>query len=99
MRTSIFLLAFAALPWLMLIAHRGLRAPRRWWWPAAFALVTTSTGGGGNATVTALVMLGPLLLVVYEVLIGEVSMRAAVSFCWRAVLTTLAASIWWVAPL
>ena len=35
------LLGYAALPWLLLSVHRGLRAPRGWWWPAAFALVVT----------------------------------------------------------
>ena len=37
-RTSVTLLGYAALPWLLLCVHRGLRAPRSWWWPAAFAL-------------------------------------------------------------
>ena len=41
-RTSITLLATAALPWLLLCVHRGLRDPRGLWWPAAFALVLTS---------------------------------------------------------
>ena len=40
-RTSVALLAYAALPWLLLCVHRGLRDPRGWWWPAAFALVLT----------------------------------------------------------
>ena len=38
-RTSVTLLGYAALPWLLLCVHRGLRAPRSWWWPAAFALL------------------------------------------------------------
>src|SRR4051794_8553810 len=42
-RTTVALLSYAALPWLLLAIHRGVRAPRRWWWPAAFALVLTST--------------------------------------------------------
>ncbi|MGH2930384.1 MAG: alpha-(1-_3)-arabinofuranosyltransferase domain-containing protein, partial [Solirubrobacteraceae bacterium] len=29
-RATVFLLAYAALPWLMVIAHLGLRTPRRW---------------------------------------------------------------------
>lgn len=98
-RTTIFLLAYAALPWLMLIVHRGLREPRRWWWPAAFALVTTSSGGGVNATVTALVLLGPVLLAVYEVALGDVSARAAGSLAWRTVLATAVSSAWWMVPL
>ncbi|MGH2889242.1 MAG: alpha-(1-_3)-arabinofuranosyltransferase domain-containing protein, partial [Solirubrobacteraceae bacterium] len=83
-RTTIFLLAYAALPWLMLIAHRGLREPRRWWWPAAFALVVTSTGGGVNATVTALVLLGPIALVLDEWLaLHETGPRDAWALTWR----------------
>ncbi len=61
-RTSVTLLGYAALPWLLLCVHRGLRAPRSWWWPAAFALGIACTGGGVNAAVTAWVLLGPLLL-------------------------------------
>lgn len=98
-RTTVFLLAYAALPWLMLIAHRGLREPRRWWWPSAFALVTASTGGGVNATVTALVLLGPVLLVLYEVGLRDVTAGAAWSLAWRTVLATAVSSAWWVAPL
>ena len=71
-RTSITLLATAALPWLLLCVHRGLRDPRGWWWPAAFALVLTSTGGGVNVAVTAWLLLAPALLVVYELGWGAV---------------------------
>ncbi len=98
-RTTIFLLAYAALPWLMVIALRGLSQPRRWWWPAAFALVVTSTGGGVNATVTALVLLGPVLLVIYEVLLRDVPPGAAWSLAWRTTLATGVASVWWMGPL
>jgi arabinofuranan 3-O-arabinosyltransferase len=98
-RDTVFLLAYAALPWLMLIAHRGLREPRRWWWPAAFALVTTSSGGGVNATVTALVLLGPVLLVAYEVLLGDARRGVAWSLTWRTGLATGLACVWWVIPL
>jgi arabinofuranan 3-O-arabinosyltransferase len=98
-RDTVFLLAYAALPWLMLIAHRGLGRPRGWWWPAAFALVTTSSGGGVNATVTALVLLGPVLLVLYEVAIGDATASAAWSLTWRTALATGLASVWWVVPL
>src|SRR3954471_14810497 len=65
-RTSVTLLGYAALPWLLLCVHRGLREPRGWWWPCAFALTVTLTGGGVNAAVTAFVLLGPVLLGLYE---------------------------------
>ena len=100
-RTTVFLLAYAALPWLLLIAHRGLRDPRRWWWPAAFALVATSTAGGVNATVTAFVLLGPVLLTLYEVLVNGsgITPRASLAFASRTVVCTVAASLWWLMPL
>ena len=56
------LLAYAALPWLLLAVHRGLRDPRGWRWPAAVALLVTASGGGINGAVTAWMLLGPALL-------------------------------------
>jgi hypothetical protein len=93
-RTSITLLAYAALPWLMLCTHRGLRNPRGWAWPAAFALVVTASGGGVNAAVLAWVLLGPILLALYEA-----RWRALGSFAWRTALATALLSAWWIAPL
>lgn len=71
-RTSVTLLGLAALPWLMLCVHRGLREPRGWWWPAAIALVVASAGAGVNAAVLAWVLVGPVALALYERLRGEV---------------------------
>ena len=95
-RTSITLLATAALPWLLLCVHRGLRDPRGWWWPAAFALVLTSTGGGVNVAVTAWLLLGPALLVLYELGWGAVASGAARGFVVRLVPVAAVASLWWV---
>ena len=89
-RTTITLLGYAALPWLLLIVYRGIRvpararSPRAWWWPAAFALIVTSTGGGVNAAVVFFMLLGPLALLVYEPAMGHVSWRAAGGFLARA---------------
>jgi hypothetical protein len=98
-RTSITLLATAALPWLLLCVHRGLREPRGWWWPAAFALVLTSTGGGVNVAVTAWLLLGPALLVVYELGWGAVASGAARAFAVRLVPVAALACLWWVAAV
>ncbi|MGI8511608.1 MAG: alpha-(1-_3)-arabinofuranosyltransferase domain-containing protein, partial [Solirubrobacteraceae bacterium] len=98
-RTSITLLAYAALPWLLLAVHRGLREPRGWWWPAAFALIVTSTGGGINVAVTAWILVGPLLLLVYEPIVTGVPWRAARGFALRAGALSLVVSLWWMAPL
>ncbi len=98
-RTTVFLLAYAALPWLLAIVHRGLREPRRWRWAAAFGLLIASTAGGVNATVTAMITLGPLLLALYERAVGAVVTRDVLAFAWRALLAAGVASIWWVVPL
>jgi hypothetical protein len=98
-RTSITLLAYAALPWLLLCVHRGARSPRSWWWPAAGALVLTSAGGGVNAAVIAWALLGPLLLLGYEWRFGGIAGRDAVAFAWRSALTCAAASVWWAVPV
>ena len=98
-RTSITLLATAALPWLLLCVHRGLRDPRGWWWPAAFALVLTSTGGGVNVAVTAWLLLAPALLVVYELGWGAVAPGAARAFAVRLLPVAAVASLWWVAAV
>jgi hypothetical protein len=97
--TTVTLLGYAALPWLLLAVHRGLRTPGRWWWPALFALVLTSTGGGVNAAVTGWVLLGPLLLLLYEWLTGPVGGRAVWSLAWRTALLSIAASLWWLVPV
>jgi arabinofuranan 3-O-arabinosyltransferase len=99
-RTSVTLLGYAALPWLMLVTHRGLREWGRWWPAAAFALITTSTAGGVNAAVVAFVLLGPVLLAAYEATtLADVSWGDAAQFGWRAMLATVAASVWWIVPL
>src|SRR5919202_4107955 len=98
-RTSIALLSYAALPWLLLAVHRGLRAPRSWWWPAAFALVLTSTGGGVNVGTTGWLLLGPALLLVYELAWGGVGRSAVRPFALRIVAVNAVAQAWWVIPV
>ncbi|HEU0018906.1 MAG TPA: alpha-(1-_3)-arabinofuranosyltransferase family protein [Thermoleophilaceae bacterium] len=98
-RTSVTLLAYALLPWLLLCVQRGLREPGGWWWPAALALLVTSLGGGVNAAVAGWVLLGPALLVVYEVGCGGIGWRDAGRFLLRALPLALLASAWWIAPI
>jgi hypothetical protein len=104
-RTTITLLGYSALPWLLLITHQGVRSARGWrtvggwWWAAAFALILTSTGGGVNAAVVGWMLVGPLVLALYEPAIGAVPWRAAIGFLGRAALLSLLASLWWIAPL
>src|SRR3954451_11966191 len=97
-RTTITLLAYALLPWLVLVAHRGVRQPTRWRLPALFALLVTASGGGVNAAVVALVLLAPLGIVLYEAFVRAVPWRSVWQFGWRALAATFVASLWWVAP-
>ena len=104
-RTTVTLLGYAALPWLLLVVHHGVRAARHWrdwrgwWWAAAFALILTSIGGGINAAVVFWMLVGPLALLIYEPVIGSVRWRDSAGFLLRmGVLGTLA-SLWWIMPL
>ena len=97
-RTTITLLAYALMPWLALVALRGIRDPRSWRWAAVFALLVTSSGGGVNAAVVALVLLAPLLLVLFEAATGAVAWRSLWQFGWRAIVFSIVASLWWIAP-
>lgn len=98
-RTSITLLAYAALPWLLLATYRGLRNPKGWWWPAAFALVLASAGGGVNAAVVGWILLGPALLVAYEMGYGGLRRRDALAFLGRVAPLSVLASLWWLMPV
>jgi hypothetical protein len=98
-RTTVTLLAYAALPWLIVVAHHGLRAPRRWRLAAVFALVVTSMGAGVNAAVVAFALLGPLLLALFDAFAGRIAWRAVWQFGWRTALATFLASLWWIAPV
>src|SRR4051812_40647070 len=100
-RTTITLLGYALLPWLLLVVHRGVRAAgrARWWWAGAFGLLVTSTGGGVNAAVTGWLLVGPLLLVLYEALVCSVLWRDVRAYAWRAILASLLASVWWIVPV
>ena len=97
-RTTVTLLAYAALPWLLLVVHRGLRESNRWRWPAAFGLLVAASGGGINGAVTAWMLLGPLLLLFYELAFTRVGWRQARGFVWRTLLTTFLTSLWWIVP-
>lgn len=104
-RTTITLLGYAALPWLLLIAYHGMRAAGRWrgwrgwWWAAAFAAVLTSTGGGVNAAVVGWMLVGPLVLILYEPAMGTVSWRDSGRFLLMAGVLSVVVSLWWIVPL
>jgi hypothetical protein len=98
-RTSVTLMALAVLPWLIVAVHRGLRHPTGWREPTVVALLVTISGGGVNSAVTALMLIGPLLLCIYELGTRMISGRALLQFCVRALPLTLLLSLWWIAPV
>ena len=97
-RTTVTLLAYAALPWLLLAVHRGLRESRGWRWPAACALIVTAAGGGVNGAVVAWMLVGPLLLLVYEALFADVGWADVRRFLVRVVPLGVLVSMWWIVP-
>lgn len=99
-RTSVWLLMYAALPWLLLATHRGLRDPRGWRWPAVVGLLICLANGGANVALTFWILLAPPALLVYEVVVlRAVRWRDAGAFAVRAVACALAVSLWWLVPL
>ncbi|MGZ4269376.1 MAG: alpha-(1-_3)-arabinofuranosyltransferase domain-containing protein [Solirubrobacteraceae bacterium] len=97
-RTSVALLAYVILPWLLLAVHQGVREPRRWRWPAVLGLLLALSGGGTNATFTVITVLAPLALLAYEAWVIGRGSRAAAAFGWRALVCAAAGSAWWVVP-
>ena len=98
-RTSITLLAYATLPWLLLAVHRGVRSPRSWWWPAAAGLIAGASGGGVNVAVIGWLLLAPAGLAVYEAATGAVAWRDVRGFALRTVACLAVACAWWVVPV
>jgi arabinofuranan 3-O-arabinosyltransferase len=98
-RTSVFLLGYAALPWALYAAQRGLREPRGWRWAALIGLITSASGGGVNAASVAWVVVAPLLLALYEAITRAVARRDAMRFALRMLLAVAVASIWWLGPV
>ena len=78
-------------------SSRASRAAR-WRWPAAAALLVAASGGGINGAVLAWMLVGPLLLLLYEPLFTETDWRAARSFLLRARRSPILASVWWLIP-
>ena len=104
-RATSALIAYAALPWLLIVVHRGVRAVhgfrgwRGWWWAGAFALILTSCAAGINAAVVGWMLVGPLVLLLYEPVTGAVRWRDAGGFLVRMGILGVLASLWWIVPL
>lgn len=98
-RASAWLVTYAALPWVLLAVHRGIRTPTGWRWPASIGLVMLLANGGVNAALPFWMTIAALALVVYEVVVMRATTwRASGRFALRAVLCVALLSLWWVVP-
>lgn len=97
-RTSVILLPWAALPWLIGLTALALRE-RTWRAPAIIGIVVTLMAGT-NASSVVFVLLGPALLVPFMIWgTREVTPADALKSIGRAAVTTAPAQLWWVAGL
>lgn len=96
-RSSILLLPWAGLPWLVGLTIRATRR-RGWRDPALFALIAFLIAGT-NATSLLLVGIAPALWLVLRMLDGRAEARAALATGVRLAVPTIAVSLWWAVGL
>lgn len=96
-RTSVMLLPWAALGWLLTLTMRAVREGG-WRAPAWIALVVCSAAGV-NATAFAVILPAPMIWMALEWRAARVSTRQVLTASLRIGLLSIAASLWWVAML
>ncbi|MCZ7531361.1 MAG: alpha-(1-_3)-arabinofuranosyltransferase [Acidimicrobiia bacterium] len=97
-RTSVLILPWAGLPWLVAYTERAVRTGG-WRYPALFALVALIVGGV-NATALILVGIAPVMWLIFVIWVTrEVTWRPAVGAALRIAALTVAVSVWWVVAL
>ena len=96
-RTSVLLLPFAGLGWIVgltaLAAHRG-----RWRFAAGVALVVF-TVGAVNATALAMIIPAPVLWLVHATWQRSITWRRALATAAKVSLLSIGVSLWWIAML
>ncbi len=96
-RTSILLLPYAGLGWIVgltvLAAQRG-----RWRFAAGVALVVL-TVGAVNATALAMIIPAPALWLVHAVWQRSITWRRALATAAKVAVLSIAVSLWWIAML
>ncbi len=97
-RISVLLTPWAALPWLIALAHRALHRGG-WRDPAIFALVVLSANGS-NATALLLAGVGPVLWLILEVVAHrKASWTQLWAAAWRIGVLSIGVSLWWLVAL
>ncbi|MBM3675007.1 MAG: DUF3367 domain-containing protein [Actinobacteria bacterium] len=95
---SVLLLPWAALPWWVGFAERGLR--RGGWKYAALFALTVQVVGSVNGSALLFVALAPALWVPFSVVgLHTATWRQAWSLVWRTGLLTVLTSLWWLVAL
>src|SRR5690606_5154006 len=103
-RTSVMLLPWAGLGWIVGLTVRATRRAdtesrlARWLDPAALALVVL-TVGAVNATALAMIVPAPVLWLVHAMWLGDVRWRPALGVAARTALLSAGVSVWWIAML
>ena len=96
-RTSVLLLPWVGLPWLVELTRRSVHRGG-WRHPAAFALVTFSVAGV-NAASLLLVGVAPLVVLVDAARRNRAGLRSATGAALRIGALTLPICLWWLAGL
>lgn len=96
-RTSVLLLPWAGLGWIVAFTVLATRRPG-WRYPAAIALVVF-TVGAVNATALAMVIPAPALWLVHAAWARSITWRKALTTAVQAGVLCLAVSSWWIVML
>ena len=96
-RTSVMLLPWSGLPWVVGLTVRASRRPG-WRDPALIALVVF-TIGSVNATALAMIVPAPALWLLHAVASRWMSWRAVAVVVARVAATSVAVSMWWIVGL
>jgi arabinofuranan 3-O-arabinosyltransferase len=96
-RTSVMLLPWAGLGWIVAFTIRASRR-RTWGDPAAIALIVL-TVGAVNATALAMIVPAPLLWLIHSAWMRIISWRQAAVVALRVGVLSIGVSLWWIMML
>ncbi len=96
-RTSVMLLPWAGLGWIVAFSIRATRRPG-WGDPAAISLIVL-TVGAVNATALAMIVPAPVLWLLHSAWLKLTTWRANVVVAGRVAVLSVGVSLWWVVML
>jgi arabinofuranan 3-O-arabinosyltransferase len=110
-RTSLLLLPWAGLGWIVALTVRATRPGRsdletpRWrrrlepWRDPALIALVVATVGSANATTLAMIVPAPVIWIVHTTWQGQISWRRALGVTVRIAVLCVVVSVWWIAML